>query len=182
MKLMTAIAASLALSSAAYASGESEHAITQSMLDEAQQAWGAALIQISQTYQDKGHEAASALAAQVIEQAYGYHYGDVLFKPTLASGEQTFRTTSDGALAYFVGGNDDFPYDTGFALKGWAEFAYENAAVFVNDNVAMTMGHVHLTNNYGDVTTVDKTWGFKLNSDDKLVIVLHHSSLPYSGY
>ncbi|MBA3989122.1 phosphoribosyl-AMP cyclohydrolase [Aliidiomarina maris] len=182
MKLVTAIAATLALSSNAFAANYSNQGITPAMLEQAQQAWGAALIQISKTYQEEGHEAATLLATQIIEQAYGYQLGDVLFKPTLASGEQTFRTTSEGALAYFVGGNDDFPYDTGFALKGWSEFGYENAAIFIHGDVAMTMGHVHLTNQYGDVTTVDKTWGFKLTDDDQLRIVLHHSSLPYSGY
>jgi hypothetical protein len=32
----------------------------------------------------------------------------VLFKPTLTTGDQTFRTTHKGALSYFVGGDSSF--------------------------------------------------------------------------
>ena len=40
---------------------------------------------------------------------YGYQFGPVLFKPTLTAAPQTFRTTRDGALAYFVGGDPNYP-------------------------------------------------------------------------
>jgi hypothetical protein len=33
----------------------------------------------------------------------------------------------------------------------------------------------------GNMTTVDKTWGYVRGADGKLRIVLHHSSLPYYG-
>ena len=32
----------------------------------------------------------------------------------------------------------------------------------------------------GNLTKVDKTWGYVRGGDGKLRIVLHHSSLPYS--
>ena len=32
----------------------------------------------------------------------------------------------------------------------------------------------------GQVTKVDKSWGYKLDNLGKLRIVLHHSSLPYT--
>ena len=35
----------------------------------------------------------------------------------MAGGEQTFRTTREGALSYFIGHNEDFPQDGGFGLK-----------------------------------------------------------------
>ena len=67
----------------------------------------------------------------------------------------------------------------GFALKGWTAYDYKNAAVYMNGDMALTIGHVILTDKNGKVTTVDKSWGFKKGADGKLRIVLHHSSLPY---
>ena len=172
--------AALFSSSAALAYSDQNNGLTEEKVLAAQEAWGAALIQISQDYAEGGLEKATSTASAVLDQAYGYALGPVLFKPTLASGDTTFRTTQEGALAYFVGGNSDFP-DSGFALKGWQEFTFENAAVFINDNVAMTMGHVMLTNADGEITTVDKTWGFFKDDEGDLRIVLHHSSLPFSA-
>ncbi|WP_333607428.1 phosphoribosyl-AMP cyclohydrolase [Arsukibacterium sp.] len=159
----------------------SSKAITEAELKAAQQAWGQALISISQAYAEGGHAKAEKKARAVLDAAYGYNLGPVLFKPTLASGEQTFRTEYDGALAYFVGGNTAFANDSGFALKGWQGYQFNNAAVHINDNLALTMGHVMLTDSNGQVTTVDKTWGFKKDDKGALRIVLHHSSLPYSA-
>merc|ERR1740122_882439 len=107
----------------------------------AQKGWGDALVNIATTYESQGFEAAKALAETVIDTAYGYNYGPVLFKPTLAGGEQTFRTTRAGALAYFVGGDEKYPADTGFALKGWRSVKIVNAAMFREGSVAITTGN-----------------------------------------
>lgn len=154
--------------------------ITEAEVEAAQQAWGKALIQISQDHAKSGAKKAMATAKAVIDSAYGYDIGPVLFKPTLAHGEQTFRTTKEGALAYFVGQNKSFPNDSGFALKGWEKYEFKNAAVFISGNVALTTGNVMITDKAGKVTKVDKTWGFKKDSKGKLRIILHHSSLPYT--
>ncbi|MFN4262528.1 MAG: phosphoribosyl-AMP cyclohydrolase [Thioalkalivibrionaceae bacterium] len=144
----------------------------------AQQAWGDALLAISAANRDQGVDAARDLAVEVIDSAYAYGFGPVLFKPTLTSGEQTFRTSREGAIAYFVGGDSAFPDDSGFALKDWVSFSIDNAAMWISDGKALTMGHVHLTDGGGNVTTVEKTWGFKVDEQGDLRIVLHHSSLP----
>jgi hypothetical protein len=117
----------------------------------------------------------------VIDSAYGYQMGAVLFKPTLTVAPQTFRTTRAGALAYFVGGDSNFPKDTGFALKGWTRCEAKNAAVFIAGDSASSMGNVMITDKKGQVTTVDKTWSYVKDDAGKLRIVVHHSSLPYSG-
>lgn len=155
--------------------------ITIDEVKRAIEGWGAALIAISTEHEVNGLEAARRLAEHVVDTAYGYNMGAVLFKPTLASGDQTFRTNRRGALAYFVGGDADFPGDRGFALKGWKKFDYKKAAIYINGDLALTMGNVMLTDGQGNVTTVDKTWGFKKDQSGKLRIVLHHSSLPYSN-
>ncbi len=154
--------------------------ITEAEVQAAQEAWGKALIQIGQDYDSKGIKKATATANVVLDAAYGYNMGAVLFKPTLAHGEQTFRTTKEGALAYFVGGNKAYPGDSGFALKGWQKYEYKNAAVYLNGDMALTTGNVMLTDKAGKITTVDKTWGFRKDEQGKLRIILHHSSLPYS--
>ncbi len=155
--------------------------ITEAEVKAAQDAWGKALIQISSDYDKSGLEKATATAKTVLDSAYGYNLGPVLFKPTLSGGEQTFRTDYQGALSYFVGGNKQYTQDKGFALKSWTDYSYRNAAVYINGDMAITMGKVSLTDKSGQVTTVDKTWGFKKTDDGKIRIVLHHSSLPYTG-
>lgn len=155
--------------------------ITQAEVEAAQAAWGEALVQISRDFEEGGIEAARATAEAVIDSAYGFDMGPVLFKPTLTTAPDTFRTTREGALAYFVGHDENFPADDGFALKGWTAVEIENAAIFIAGDVAKTMGNVHLTNADGSVTTVDKTWGFKRDGEGALRIVLHHSSLPFGS-
>jgi hypothetical protein len=156
-------------------------AITEGEVLAAQRAWGEALVAISTTYETKGIGAAKALAGKVIDEAYGYQFGPVLFKPTLAVAPQTFRTTRAGALAYFVGDDPAFPMDKGFALKGWRKVEVRNAAIFISGNTATTMGNVIITDKNGKMTIVDKTWQFFKDDNGKLRIVLHHSSLPYAG-
>ncbi len=156
-------------------------AVTETEVLAAQRAWCDALVSISKTGETQGQAAAKALAEKVIDAAYGYQMGAVLFKPTLTVAPQTFRTTRAGALAYFVGGDQAFPKDTGFALKGWTKCEIANSAIFIAGDSATTMGNVSITGKDGKVTTVDKTWKFVKDDAGKLRIVVHHSSLPFSG-
>ena len=173
-----ALALSLPVAASAQAPVRSDN-ITLEQVLAAQQAWGDALVRISAAHREGGPERARALAAQVIDAAYGYASGPVLFKPTLTVAPQTFRITRDGALAYFAGGNPAFPNDTGFALKDWRSVEIVNAAVFIAGRTAMTQGNVRITDGQGRVTTVDKTWGFHRDDAGAVRIVLHHSSLPH---
>jgi hypothetical protein len=154
--------------------------ITVAEVEAAQQAWGNALVAISNEYETKGIAAATKMAGDVIDSAYAYNMGPVLFKPTLTVAPQTFRTTRDGALSYFVGGNPAYKADTGFALKGWKSVKIQNAGITITGNSAISMGNVMFTNAKGEVTTVDKTWGYVRDGEGKLRIILHHSSLPYT--
>merc|ERR1712061_325738 len=160
---------------------KSTSTITNGEMRAAQKAWGDALVKISKTYENEGFEAAKALAEAVIDSAYGYKYGPVLFKPTLAGGSQTFRTTKKGALAYFVGGDAKYPNDKGFGIKGWRKVVFVNSAIWKEGDLALVQGNVIFTDKDGGVTTVDKTFGFFRGPDGKLVIALHHSSLPYNA-
>jgi hypothetical protein len=177
----TFAAATLALATGLAGATTVNQGITEAEVLAAQGGWCQALVDISQTHERSGQAAAKALAERVIDGAYGYQMGAVLFKPTLTVVPQTFRTTRAGALAYFVGGDTAFPKDTGFALKGWTKCDVRNAAVFIAGDSATTMGNVMITGKNGQVTTVDKTWKFVKDDAGKLRIVVHHSSLPFSG-
>lgn len=157
-------------------------AIGENEVLNAQNGWCQALVNISSTHTQSGAAAAKAMAEEVIDAAYGYQMGAVLFKPTLTVNPQTFRTTRDGALSYFVGDDPAYPGDSGFALKGWTKCEVENAGMFIGGRVASTMGKVHFTDKDGKVTTVDKTWTFVKDDDGRLRIVVHHSSLEYAGH
>ncbi|WP_018139713.1 MULTISPECIES: hypothetical protein [unclassified Thioalkalivibrio] len=165
------------------AAAEDVVVVDQSILKQdvlaAQDAWCEALVDISTTYAESGHEAAKALAADIIDEAYAYQMGTVLFKPTLAQKPDTFRMTREGALSYFVGGDSSFPDDSGFALEAWKECEPQNAGIFIDGKSAITMGKVHFADQDGEVTTVDKTWGFVRDDAGALRINLHHSSLEY---
>lgn len=154
--------------------------VTEAEVLAAQQAWGNALVQIAQDFEKGGFDKAKQTANAVLDAAYGYNMGAVLFKPTLTVAPQTFRTTKEGALAYFVGGDKNYANDTGFALKGWRKVEVKNSGIQLHGNTAMSMGNVSMTDKNGKVTTVDKTWGYVKDDEGNLRIVLHHSSLPYS--
>lgn len=156
-------------------------AVSEREVLQAQDGWCKALLAIGAAHATQGQASAKVLAEQVIDSAYGYGSGAVLFKPTLTTNPQTFRVTKAGALAYFVGGDAAYPNDTGFALKGWRQCRAENSAIYLTGNTALSMGKVHFTGADGKVTSVDKTWGYVKDASGALRIVLHHSSLEYSG-
>ena len=153
--------------------------ISEAELADARQFWGDGLVAISKAYEADGIDGARALANRVLNAAYGYDMGPVLFKPTMASGDRTFRPTRQGALAYFVGHDPDYPLDGGFGIKGWRTVESLTAASFIEGDVAMWMGWVTMTDKLGQITKVDKSWGYKKDKEGTLRIVLHHSSLPY---
>jgi hypothetical protein len=160
--------------------GNKKNRVTKQDLANARRAWGNALVKISTINDEYGLAAATKAANEVIDAAYGYNLGPVLFKPTLTTGDHVFRPTREGALAYFVGQNPRFPNDTGFALKGWRSADIQTVAEFIDGDVGLWMGMVTLTDKYGRRTRVDKSWGYKKDENGDLRIVLHHSSLPYT--
>ncbi|MDJ0663935.1 MAG: phosphoribosyl-AMP cyclohydrolase [Acidimicrobiia bacterium] len=153
--------------------------ISEADLTSAREAWGNRLIAISAAFEAEGIDGARSVADRMLDDLYGYDHGPVLFKPTMASGEQTFRPTKKGALSYFVAHDSEFPLDTGFGLKGWRAARSETAATFIEGDVAMWMGWVTVTDKDGLDTTVDKSWGYKKDPAGIVRIALHHSSFPY---
>lgn len=182
--VLTLLAGTFALSACAHGSGAASPSaadaapISRDAVVAAQTAWCAALVGIGAEHA-AGRDA-KAMAKEVLSTAYGYDAGIVLFKPTLTHGAQTFRMDKQGALAYFVGGDPAYPDDSGFALKGWSTCTPEPKGVVAEGDMAVAMGNVHLVGKDGSKVMVDKSFGYRRNTDGELVIVLHHSSLPYS--
>jgi hypothetical protein len=140
--------------------------------------WCDGLLKISQANRD--NKDPKAVATEILTTAYDYDNGQVLFKPTLAFGDQTFRLTKEGALAYFVGGNPEYPNDSGFALKDWVKADFTTAGVITRGDIGLYMGNVMLTDSKGNVTTVDKTFGFDFSDPKNPKIILHKSALPFN--
>ena len=156
-------------------------AISEEEVNAAQQAWCDGLVQIGKVHKDGGNY--QAVASELIDDLYDYKEGKVFFKPTLAFGKNTFRNTREGALSYFIGGNKDFPEDSGFALKHWVKVRYDNKAaengIQIHGDVAITMGNVYFTNAKGEEVMVDKTFVFRRCKDGKLRLCAHKSALPF---
>ncbi len=166
-----------------YVEEGAQDVITYDEVNAAQQAWCDALVKIGQLKESGGDY--RAFAEQVLSDAYNYDNGKVFFKPTLAFGDQTFRNDKKGALAYFIGGDPDYPNDKGFALTPWVKARYDNAGkdnegIQIYGSVAITMGNVWVTGKDGKEIMVDKTWVFKKGKDGKLRIIVHKSALPFA--
>ena len=168
--------------------------ITNDEIIDQQEAWcNAGLLAISETYHEKGFDAAKKLASQVIDAWYGYNLLSnkevpVAFNPTWTFGETTFRTTRRGAISYFVGSDKKYPIDPGFALGApgkdrsqWVSCEVKNAVNFVTGNVGFTMGNVTFEAKNGYKGTVDKTWIFVKNPENgQIKCVLHESATPFN--
>ena len=155
--------------------------IKEEELTKARIAWGEGMIAISKAYEEQGIQKATTTANLILDDLYGFDFGPILFKPTLSGGIQTFRNNKEGALSYFVGNNSKFPTDKGFGIKFWRKVKSETSSIFINENVAMWMGWVTLTDKDGGIVKVDKSWGYKKVTDGTLKIILHHSSMPYEA-
>lgn len=158
----------------------SEECITEQEVVTAQRAWGDGIVKIGRVYTSGGDYVAAA--ADHINKFYAYDLSLVLFKPTLASVDQ-FRASFDGALSYFVNNNDSYPEDKGFALRPWTKVRWENAGITNNScTMAVAMGNYYFTPADGSgETKVEYTIGYIKDAEGDLRMVVHKSSLPYSG-
>ena len=144
-------------------------------VERAQQRWADMLISIGEAY--TVNRDFQSVARLFVEKMYGYREGVVLFKPTCSN---VFRPTAEGALSYFIGGDQEYPEDSGFALHPWKDVRFENAGYIFNKNQAVTMGHYYFTGLDGEELKVEFTIGWFRIRKGVLKIHLHHSSLPYS--
>ena len=151
--------------------------ITKDQIHKAQKKWGDGIVKIGSLMNDE--QACIKFTNSFLNNIYDFKNSDVLFKPTKANKEQ-FRPKIEMALSYFLGGKNSFcSEDEGFALKPWVEVTFENFGFIIEENRALVMGNYFFTDTTGSTLKVEYTFGYKL-SNNKLVIDLHHSSLPFS--
>ena len=149
--------------------------ITVDEIIQVQMDWGKSLIEIGNIFRHKENYTEATI--NHIEKFYAYDIDKVLFKPTQASLHQ-FRLTKESAVSYFIGGNPDFPRDTGFALLPWTSVRFENAGFILKDCYALAMGNYYFSTPDGKELKVEYTFGY-CRYGEKLKLNLHHSSLPF---
>lgn len=156
----------------------SEECISEREVVNAQKMWGDGIVNIGATYSSNGDY--TTAAADFIQEMYGYDLSSVLFKPTLAAKAQ-FRSSFDAALSYFVGGNEAYAEDKGFAIKPYTNVKFDNVGIINNScRMAVAMGNYYFTDTKGDETKVEYTFAYVKDKLGKLRIVAHQSSLPYN--
>ena len=156
----------------------SDECITEREVVSAQRKWGDGIVRIGAVFSNDGDY--STEAADFIQAMYGYDLSSVLFKPTLAANDQ-FRSSFDAALSYFVGGNDAYAEDKGFAIKPYTNVKFDNVGIINNScRMAVAMGNYFFTDTQGGETKVEYTFAYVKDSDGDLRIVAHQSSLPYN--
>jgi hypothetical protein len=150
--------------------------LTINEIEQAQRDWAERLTAIGNAF--IANDDFYSLARLFVGDMYGYREGAVLFKPTKA-GDKPFRLTAESALSYFIGGDPEYPEDTGFALHPWRNVRFENAGFILKENHALTMGNYFFTGVKGDELKVEFSMGWFRAGDGRLKINLHHSSLPF---
>tara|TARA_B110000483_G_C17910513_1_gene432912 strand:+ start:44 stop:505 length:462 start_codon:yes stop_codon:yes gene_type:complete len=152
--------------------------ITKEEVLSEQKQWSDGLLNIGRLYSKSADY--KQVAANYLSELYGFHMGEVLFKPTLASVQQ-FRLTKESALSYFIGGNSNFDEDNGFALLGWKAVRFENIGIKIEENIAIAMGNYFFMKENNSEVKVEYTFVYKKDDSGKLYIILHDSHFPYNS-
>ena len=145
-------------------------------IEKAQHKWGDGIVKIGKL-KDTIKEC-RMFTVDFISKMYDYDEGMVQFKPTKAADSQ-FRGDTKAALSYFIGSDNDFSEDTGFALNPWIKVEFENNSINIIDDIGIAMGNYFFTDNGGSKTKVEYSFVYKKNDEGDLKIILHHSSLPF---
>ena len=143
-----------------------------------QEKWSDGLLNIGKLYRNSSDYKQAAL--NYLSDLYGFHMGEVFFKPTLASVQQ-FRLTKDAALSYFIGGNSNFDEDSGFALLEWEAVRFENIGLRIEGNIAIAMGNYYFLKEDKSEVKVEYTFIYKKDDSGNLCIILHDSHFPYNS-
>ena len=152
--------------------------ITKEEVLSEQKKWSDGLLNIGKLFSENADY--KQFAANYLSELYGFHLGEVFFKPTLASIQQ-FRITKEAALSYFIGGNSNFDEDSGFALLGWKAVRFENIGIKIEVNIAIVMGNYFFQKEDESELKVEYTFVYKKDDSGKLCIILHDSHFPFNS-
>jgi len=141
-------------------------AITSAMVESAQQAWAAGMVNIRQTYtQGSGYV---QVARDFLADLYAYSFSNVLF--LTCDQTENYRPTLEGALSYLVGTNGTAPHspgDLGFAIQtNWTQFIFENEDIIISGDTAVAMGSMiasDIDGSYDNTTLGAYSFAYVLN-------------------
>ena len=150
---------------------------TEQEVTQAQADWGNGIVKIGSLKNDRAACVEATLAH--LDNLYAFDLGPVLFKPTKAADVQ-FRLSKESAISYFIGGDENFPEDNGFAIHPYTAVRFENAGMILEAQRAIAMGNYYFTDLDGNDTKVEYTFGYKKDANGNLRIDLHHSSIPFA--
>ena len=143
-----------------------------------QKQWANYIIEIGKSYLNKKDYV--SLTEKFLDDLYFFKQGKILFKPTKASHKQ-FRNKKEEFISYFIGHNKISDEDQGFALEPWKSIYFENFDISAYDNIFLSMGNYFFTNYEDKSLKIEYSFGYILDSKNKLKIIFHHSSLPYNS-
>lgn len=153
--------------------------ITSEELEAAQKSFGDTIVDIGKYYKKGWSYKEHAL--MFVDRMFAYDLGPVLFKPAEAK-EHPFRLDREGALAYFRGMDDNYPEDTGFALRPWVRYNLENNAVILQEKMAFAMGNYIFEDADGGTSEAQYTFGYvKDEAEGSLRIHVFMASVPADG-
>ena len=101
----------------------------------------------------------------------------VIFRPTKAS-KIPFRTNRKNIMSYFITGS--IKEDKGFAINKWKSIEWNNVRVIIKHDIAICMGKYYFNSCDDDVIEAEYSFVYQKTKNNKLKIILHHSSLPYN--
>ena len=144
----------------------------------AQAKWGENLIKIGSLKTNRN--ASEKATESMLNELYAFDLGKVLFKPTKAA-EIQFRLNLEAAKSYFIGGDNSFKEDIGFALQPWVQVKFKNSSVILNNENALAMVNYFFTDPNGLQVKVEYTFSYIRQLKGPLKINMHHSSFPYNN-
>lgn len=150
--------------------------ITTTEIEQAQKSWGNSVVHVGEA---ADWNTAHARAVELVERHYRLD-GSLLFCPTKAA-EIQFRNHIEAAVSYFVGNNDAFPEDKGFALEPWATVRFDNTGIAIRGETGIAMGNYYFGKSDGSEVKVEYSFVYVRDAKGQLKIQLHHSAMPFSG-
>lgn len=144
-------------------------------LEDAQSAWATAIVRIGTLHSiSRNYESAGAA---FVDGLYAFSIRPVLFRPAELE-VNLYRHTRDGAISYFVGGDDRYPEDDGFALAEWRSVHFSNVGMLFQGDESIAMGTFAFQGRGGVETTADYVFGYVPDSSGQLRINLFQTSYP----
>ena len=151
--------------------------IERNEVEAVQESWGKSLVHVGA---GESWEESRDRAEEMIKSHYLLEDNEaLLFCPTKASVKQ-FRGNFKSALSYFVGRDNEFDEDKGFALEPWKSVRFENTDVVCKQDLAFAMGNYYFTTLDDNEVKVEYSFVYIRDNEGKLKIQLHHSAIPYS--